>query len=147
MKHGTEVILHLKKDASEYLDPSKLASLASHYSQFIVYPIYIEKLVEEEVPVELSDTDTQNTTEVESKATNDESSTSKEGDEKVDEGVTVDDIEDEELKNKPIMKKIQRLAKEPISQMRPIWTRSPSDITQEEYNTFYQSLSKDTKDP
>mmetsp|Transcript_6666 Transcript_6666/g.20193 ORF Transcript_6666/g.20193 Transcript_6666/m.20193 type:complete len:252 (-) Transcript_6666:7-762(-) len=39
---GTKVILHLREDASDYLNREKLMSLIHRYSEFIVFPIYME---------------------------------------------------------------------------------------------------------
>lgn len=54
LKRGTEIVLHLKNDASEYLDQAKLKSIIEKYSQFINFPIYLleTKTVTEEVPDE-----------------------------------------------------------------------------------------------
>lgn len=40
---GTEVILHLKKDESEFLDPWRLRSVITKYSDHIVLPIVMKK--------------------------------------------------------------------------------------------------------
>ena len=40
---GTRIILHLKEDALEYAEPSKLQSLLEHYSEFIEFPIKVWK--------------------------------------------------------------------------------------------------------
>ena len=38
---GTELILHLKEDAIEYVEQDKIKELVKRYSQFINYPIYL----------------------------------------------------------------------------------------------------------
>lgn len=40
---GTEITLFLKEDPSEYSSPEKLEELAKKYSEFITFPIYIQK--------------------------------------------------------------------------------------------------------
>ena len=51
---GTRLILHLKDDALQYLEPSKLEELLQHYSEFIEFPISIwkEKTEYKQVPDE-----------------------------------------------------------------------------------------------
>ncbi len=44
--HGTEVILHLRDDASEYKQPWSVRSLIQKYSDHIGFPIYMQKPVE-----------------------------------------------------------------------------------------------------
>jgi molecular chaperone HtpG len=48
-KRGTRITLHLKEDASEYLDVSKVKEVIKRHSQFINHPIYL--LVEKEVEI------------------------------------------------------------------------------------------------
>lgn len=50
---GTEIILHLKDDAKDYLKDASLKDLILRYSEFIQYPIslYVTKNVTKEVPV------------------------------------------------------------------------------------------------
>ena len=50
---GTEIVLHLKEDAGEFLSESSLKELIHRYSEFITFPIY--QLVEKEEEVEVED--------------------------------------------------------------------------------------------
>jgi heat shock protein 90kDa beta len=34
-----------------------------------------------------------------------------------------------------------------MSDSKPIWTRNPAEVTQDEYNELYKSLTQDTADP
>ncbi|KAL0314563.1 UNVERIFIED_CONTAM: Endoplasmin [Sesamum angustifolium] len=51
---GTEIRLHLRDEAQEYLDEFKLKELVKKYSEFINFPIYLwaSKEVDEEVPAD-----------------------------------------------------------------------------------------------
>ncbi|PIN03527.1 hypothetical protein CDL12_23949 [Handroanthus impetiginosus] len=51
---GTEIRLHLRDEAQEYLDEYKLKELVKKYSEFINFPIYLwaTKEVDEEVPAD-----------------------------------------------------------------------------------------------
>lgn len=50
---GTEIVLHLKEDAGEFLSESTLKNLIHRYSEFITFPIY--QLVEKEEEIEVED--------------------------------------------------------------------------------------------
>jgi len=135
---GTSVTLHLKEDAEEFLSVSKLEEIVTRYSSFIQFPIFIreEKTVSTEVP--LNEEELAALEEVESE--DDES----EGD---DEDLEVSDEEDEDAapKTKTVQETVIDWKR--VNKVKAIWTRSPSDITEEEYNDFYKSLTKADEDP
>merc|ERR1711957_92931 len=62
----------------------------------------------------------------------------------------IEDAEDEdEEDDKPKTKKVKKTVNdwELINDAKALWTRNPSDITDEEYKSFYQSLTKDFGEP
>uniref|UniRef100_A0A2M3ZE09 Heat shock protein 83 n=1 Tax=Anopheles braziliensis TaxID=58242 RepID=A0A2M3ZE09_9DIPT len=143
LQRGSQVSLHLKEEALDFLEEDTVKQLIKKYSQFINFPIYMwtSKEVEEEVPVEEEEKPAEVTTEKPAK----EDSADDEGEEdvKVEEEETTD--EDSKPKTKKIKKTVYNW--EIMNDSKPIWTRKVSEVTAEEYNEFYKSLTKDTSDP
>nr|GMD99265.1 endoplasmin homolog [Ipomoea batatas] len=129
---GTEIRLHLRDEAGEYLDEVKLKDLVKRYSQFINFPIHLwaSKEFEKEVPAEEDD--------VEEEETSDTSSSEEEETEE-------EDSEKGEDEKKPKTKKVKETTYEweLLNDVKAIWLRSPKEVTDEEYTKFYHSLAKD----
>jgi len=121
---GTRISLYLKEEQFGYLDQSKLENLIRKYSEFINFPIFLwasrteEKEVEAEEPEESEEPD-------------------------------LDETEEEEEEEKPKKKTVKETVWEwnRMNKNKPIWQRNSSEITEDEYNEFYKSLSKDYRDP
>jgi heat shock protein beta len=137
---GTRITLHLKEDAEEYLSDTKLKELVAKYSQFINFPISVHSVKKEESEV----VDEEATAAAKAKA---EEERTKKIDEKkaAGEEVNEDDFPVEEVKN--VMKKVSHDIDnwEVVNSVKAIWTRAPADITEEQYQDFYKSLTKDSK--
>merc|ERR1711939_607954 len=132
---GTEITLHLKDDCKEFTEPDKIKDLEKKYSEFISFPIYLKetKTVEKEVPVEEDEEE------------------KKDDEEKKDEEKKEDDleVEDGDKTDKPKTKKVSEEVVEwvQVNSETAIWTRSPRDVEEDEYNRFYKTISKDSEGP
>merc|ERR1712156_852982 len=127
LKRGTKIVLHMKEDMTEFIEEKKVKEVVKKHSQFIGYPIKL--LVQKEREKEVSDDEA-------------EPEEAKEGDEPKIEDVGEDaDAEKGEKKKKKIKEKYSE--DEELNKTKPIWTRSPDDISNEEYGEFYKSLTND----
>merc|ERR1711972_1142057 len=55
LKRGTEIILHMREDATDFVDEKKIKDLIKKHSEFIGFPISLYVTKEEEKEVEVSD--------------------------------------------------------------------------------------------
>ncbi|XP_043712786.1 endoplasmin homolog isoform X2 [Telopea speciosissima] len=127
---GTEIRLHLREEAQEYLEEDKLKELVKKYSQFINFPInmWASKEVDVEVPTDEDDSN-------EEEETTESSSSEEESEE-----------EDSEKKPKTTTVKETTYEWELLNDVKAIWLRNPKEVTDEEYTKFYRSLAKDFGD-
>jgi heat shock protein beta len=118
----------LKEDAEEFLDQDKLKALIQKYSEFINFPIYLhtKKTVNKEVPVE------------EEEETTEEAPVE-------DAEVAVEEDEEEAKDTKPKTKTVSETVFdwELVNETKPIWTRSPKEVSEEDYAKFYKTFSKE----
>ncbi|XP_064101181.1 endoplasmin-like isoform X1 [Macrobrachium nipponense] len=128
LKRGTTVSLHLKEEAYDFVEIDTVKGLIKKYSQFINFPIYLWESKTEEVEEPLDE---------------DEAAAEEDKVEEDEEGK----VEEEE--EKPKTKKVSKTTWDwvLVNDAKPIWTRKPNEIEEDEYNEFYKTLSKDSKDP
>tara|TARA_Y100000389_G_scaffold107615_1_gene104623 strand:+ start:4276 stop:6396 length:2121 start_codon:yes stop_codon:yes gene_type:complete len=126
MGRGTKMVCYMKEDQLEYLEEAKLREIINKHSQYISYPIslMVEKTEEKEV-------------------------TDDEDEEVIDENTdepTIEEVDSEEKEKKT--KKVKETSNELelINKTKPIWTRPPSEVSNDEYASFYKSLTNDWED-
>jgi len=129
---GTKIVLHMKEDQAEYLEEKKVKEIVKKHSQFIGYPIKL--LVQKEREKEVSDDEAEE--EKKDDAADDEPKI-----EDVGEDEDADKGDGDKKKKKTIKEKYSE--DEELNKTKPIWTRSPDDISNEEYGEFYKSLTND----
>uniref|UniRef100_A0A034WDU4 Heat shock protein 83 n=2 Tax=Endopterygota TaxID=33392 RepID=A0A034WDU4_BACDO len=136
LKRGSIISLHLKDEAQDFLEEDTVRELIRKYSQFINFPILMwsSKTIEEDVPIEED-------------STTEESEKAEDNLEDSDDEAKVE--EESENVDKPKTKKVSKTVWDwqLINDSKPIWTRKPADVTDDEYTEFYKTLTKDSSEP
>ena len=139
LKRGTTISLVLKEEAYDFLEQDTVRELIKKYSQFINFPIYLWGSVTATVEEPIED---------EEEAAEEEASKEDESDktEEDEEGKVEDEAEEEK---KPKTKKVDKTTWdwELCNESKPIWTRKPAEIEDEEYDEFYKTITKDKNGP
>jgi len=142
LTRGTEITLHLREDATDYIDEKKLKDLVKKHSEFIGFPISLYVTKEEEKEVECSSSENEEDDEDKDKSVEDKENAKDE-----DGAMEVDEKEFEKStdKAKKKTKKVKEVKHEweKVNTQKPIWMRKPDEVKDEEYTAFYKSVSND----
>ncbi|KAL7719465.1 90 kDa heat shock protein [Entamoeba marina] len=133
-RQGTSVVLELKE--KYFLDDDVLNELVTKYSEFIQFPIEMKKVVKTETEVIDEEATNKAALEAAEKLV-------EEGDNREIEEIVKDELE----KIEPIMKYVtnNETVWNVVNTNKPIWMRS--DVSDEEYDEFYKSLTRDSHSP
>ena len=135
---GTTITLFLNEDALEFANEYRAREVIEKYCSFMPTPIFLSKANAETEyetidPEDKLDTDTVVETIVEEAKT----------EEKENENGEKEIVEVSPAKEK--LKIIKRPV--PLNDTNPLWTKNPSDCTDEEYKAFYRKVFMDYKEP
>merc|ERR1712226_110336 len=135
LKRGTQVSLFLKEEAYDYLEQDTVKTLVKKYSQFINFNIFMWSSTTETVEEPLEDEESEEAEKADEEKKED------------DEDAAVEEEKEEE--DKPKTKKVEKTTWDwvLVNESKPIWTRKPDDIEEQDYVEFYKSITKDTNGP
>lgn len=122
---GTTVTLYLKDSQKRFLEEYEIKNVVKKYSQFINYPI--ELLVEKERDIENNHKhccDSENC-----------------------EHTNSNDVEIQDLEEESECKKEKYTEFEQLNIQKPVWTRDPKEVSEDEYVEFYKSITGDYEKP
>ena len=135
---GTTITLFLNEDSLEFANEYKLREVLEKYCSFMPYPIYLsnenaEPQYETILPEEKTEKDTVIETIIEEPKTEEREN---------------ENGEKEVVEVSPRTEKL-KILKRPVAlnDTQPLWTKSPSTCTDDEYKEFYRKVFRDFKEP
>jgi len=135
---GTEIVLHLRDDAKNYCQDKSIKDLVKKHSEFIAFPISLYTTKEEEKEVEISDDEDEDAEMADPEKKNEEMD--EDGKPVIKE---VDEEAQKEKKKKTKKVKETKHEWERLNKQKPIWMRKPDEVKNDEYSSFYKSISND----
>ena len=135
---GTTITLFLNEDCLEFSNEYRLREVIEKYCSFMPYPIYLNKENAEPeyetiLPEEKTDKDTVIETIVEEAKTEEREN---------------ENGEKEIVEISPAQEKLKILKRPvPLNDTQPLWTKQPSECSDEDYKEFYRKVFRDFKEP
>merc|ERR1719150_1362654 len=145
IKRGTEITLHMREDAVDYVDEKKIKDLVKKHSEFIGFPISLYVTKEEEKEVGVSSDEEEEDAEKDKDKEMDKDEDADKDKDKDDADVEEVDEAEFDKKQEKKKKKIKEIKHEweKLNVQKPIWMRKPDEVKDEEYTAFYKSISND----
>lgn len=147
LRRGTKIILHVRNDMKQFLEVSKIKSLAKKYSEFINFPILLytskevtKEVEDEEEPAKEEEAKVEEKTEGEEEKAEEEKAEEKEDGDK-----PLLDEKDTKKKKRTVTETVWDWEK--VNESKALWLKPIDDIEDSEYRKFYKAFSKDSKDP
>lgn len=135
---GTTITLFLNDDSLEFVNEYRAREVIEKYCSFMPFEIYI-KNVNEETKYETIDAADKKETDTVVEEIHVPAKT---------EEKTKDDGTKETVETEPAKEQLKIVKREvPINDTKPLWKRTPSDITDDEYKDFYRKVFNDYKEP
>lgn len=135
---GTTITLHLNEDCLEFANEYRVREIIEKYCSFMPIEIYLTKANAEE-QYETIDAADKLDTDIVKEEIHEEAKM----EEKENEDGTKEMVEVEPAKEK--LKIVKRPV--PLNDTTPLWTKNPSECTDDEYKEFYRKVFMDFKEP
>lgn len=135
---GTKITLHLNEDCLEFSNEYKVREVIEKYCSFMPTEIYLNKANAPEEYETIDASDLRETDQVVEEIHEDARYEEKEKEDGSKESVEVSPARDQrKIVKRPV----------PLNDINPLWAKTPSDCTDDEYRDFYRKVFMDYKEP
>lgn len=135
---GTKITLHLNEDCLEFSNEYKVREVIEKYCSFMPTEIYLNKANAPEEYETIEASDLRETDQVIEEIHEEAKYEEKEKEDGSKEMVEVSPAKDQrKIIKRPV----------PLNDTKPLWAKTPSDCTDEEYRDFYRKVFMDYKEP
>ena len=135
---GTTITLHLNEDSLEYANEYKVRETLEKYCSFMPVEIFLKKEGADPGTETIDEADLRDDDEVIEHIHEDAKF-----EEKTDEDGNTEQVETSPEKNQVKIRK----RPVPVNDIHPLWTKQPSECTEDEYKEFYRHVFLDYKEP
>ncbi|MEE8886456.1 MAG: molecular chaperone HtpG [Eubacteriales bacterium] len=135
---GTLITLHISDDSLEYCNEYKVRETIEKYCGFMPTEIYLVNETAEPETETIDEKDLKDTDKVIEHIHTDAKYEEKKNDDGTTEKVETSPAKDEvKIEKRPV----------PVNDIHPLWTKQPSECTDEDYKKFYRKVFNDYKEP